>query len=122
MEANRADYYTLLRVPGIGPKSARRIVQARRMGQTEFSGSEKGRCCTETGGSILLRVRGVRLYPLKLHEDFILRSLLSAQSPEAEVDRQRRSHTASFLLFEREETAFMKYHKGGRCYAPFFLV
>jgi predicted DNA-binding helix-hairpin-helix protein len=30
VEINRADYYTLLRVPGIGVRSARRIVQARR--------------------------------------------------------------------------------------------
>lgn len=31
LEVNRADYLELLRVPGIGPRSARRIVRARRM-------------------------------------------------------------------------------------------
>lgn len=30
VEINRADYYTLLRVPGIGVRSAQRIVKARR--------------------------------------------------------------------------------------------
>lgn len=79
VEVNRADYYTLLRVPGIGPKSARRIVQARRMGQLDFPDLKKA-------GVVLKRAvyfitcQGRQMYPLKLHEDFILRNLLSAQS------------------------------------------
>lgn len=32
VEVTTADYHTLLRVPGIGVKSAKRIVQARRYG------------------------------------------------------------------------------------------
>ncbi len=36
IEINRADYDTLLRVPGIGTKSARRIINARRMGNLDF--------------------------------------------------------------------------------------
>ena len=41
VEINRADYYTLLRVPGIGVKSARRIVQARRTGRLDFADLKK---------------------------------------------------------------------------------
>ena len=37
----RADYYTLLRVPGIGVKSAKRIVSARRYGKLEISNLKK---------------------------------------------------------------------------------
>lgn len=37
VEITRADYQTLLRVPGIGTKSARRILQARRTGSISFS-------------------------------------------------------------------------------------
>ena len=37
VEINRADYHTLLRVPGIGAKSASRIVKARRMNKLDFS-------------------------------------------------------------------------------------
>ena len=36
VEIMRADYETLLRVPGIGVKSARRILTARRMGSLDF--------------------------------------------------------------------------------------
>ncbi len=37
VEVSTADYFSLLRVPGIGPKSARRIVTARRHGRLDFS-------------------------------------------------------------------------------------
>ena len=36
VEVNRADYYMLLRVPGIGQKSASRIIAARRIGSLDF--------------------------------------------------------------------------------------
>ena len=36
VEANTADYETLLRVPGLGQKSARKILQARRFGPLDF--------------------------------------------------------------------------------------
>lgn len=38
VEIMRADYYTLLRVPGLGVKSARRIMSARRYGVIDFDG------------------------------------------------------------------------------------
>ena len=38
VEANRADYEALLRVPGVGVVSARRILTARRVGPLTFSG------------------------------------------------------------------------------------
>jgi len=41
VEVNRADYPTLLRVPGIGVRSAQRIVQARRVGPLDFDGLKK---------------------------------------------------------------------------------
>lgn len=37
MEVNRADYYTLLRVPGMGVRSVRRIMAARRTAVLDFS-------------------------------------------------------------------------------------
>ena len=43
VEVNRADYHMLLRVPGIGNKSAARIVKARRSGTLDFSDLEN-RC------------------------------------------------------------------------------
>ncbi|NLK35952.1 MAG: putative DNA modification/repair radical SAM protein [Gracilibacteraceae bacterium] len=41
VEINKADYYTLLRVPGIGVKSAQRIVQGRKVSMLDFSDLKK---------------------------------------------------------------------------------
>lgn len=41
VEVNRASYEKLLRVPGIGVQSARRILQARRSGSLDFEGLKK---------------------------------------------------------------------------------
>ena len=41
VEVNRAPYETLLRVPGIGVKSARRIVTARRQGRLDYGALKK---------------------------------------------------------------------------------
>jgi len=41
IEVNTADYYELLRVPGIGPTSAERIVAARRTATLDFSNLKK---------------------------------------------------------------------------------
>ena len=85
VEINRADYYTLLRVPGVGPKSAQRIVRARRTGPLDFPDLKKA-------GVVLKRAvyfitcSGRQMYPLKIEEDFILRNLLgSAGSAPAET-------------------------------------
>ena len=76
VEVNLADYRTLLRVPGIGYKSAERIVRARRMGRLDFSDLKKM-------GVILKRAiyfitcNGKMMYPTKLDQDYILRNFLS---------------------------------------------
>ena len=76
VEVNRADYYTLLRVPGIGYKSASRIVKARRLGVLDFTDLQKM-------GVVLKRAlyfitcNGKMMYPTKLEQDYILRNLLS---------------------------------------------
>ena len=76
VEVTRADYYTLLRVPGIGYKSASRIVKARSLGRLEFKDLQKM-------GVVLKRAlyfitcNGKMMYPTKLEQDYILRNLLS---------------------------------------------
>ncbi|MDO5423946.1 MAG: putative DNA modification/repair radical SAM protein [Eubacteriales bacterium] len=78
IEVNRADYYTLLRVPGIGPKSARRIVNARRFGSLRFEDLRKM-------GVVLKRAlyfitcSGKMLYPVRLEEASIARNLMSVK-------------------------------------------
>ena len=76
VEVNRADYHTLLRVPGIGYKSASRIVKARRMGVLDFHDLKKM-------GVVLKRAlyfitcSGKMMYPTKIEQDYILQNLLS---------------------------------------------
>ncbi len=75
VEINRADYYTLLRVPGIGVRSARRIVQARRTARLDFADLKKL-------GVVLKRAvyfitcSGAYYYSLKFTEGMILQNLL----------------------------------------------
>lgn len=78
VEVNRADYMLLLRVPGIGYKSAGRIVKARRMGNLEFEDLKKM-------GVVLKRALyfitcgGKMMYPVRIEEDYITRKLLNTK-------------------------------------------
>lgn len=76
VEVNRADYKLLLRVPGIGYRSAERIVKARRHAALDFDDLKKI-------GVVLKRAlyfitcRGRMMYPTKIEEDYITRNLLN---------------------------------------------
>ena len=78
VEIMRADYQTLLRVPGIGYKSAQRIVRARRLGSLDYESLKKM-------GVVLKRAiyfitcKGKQMYPTKLEEDYILRNILDGK-------------------------------------------
>jgi len=78
VEINRADQKTLLRVPGIGTKSAQRIVWARRHGSLTFEDLKKV-------GVVLKRAlyfitcNGKMMYHTKLEEDFIANNLLEVK-------------------------------------------
>lgn len=75
VEVNKADYYTLLRVPGIGPISAKRIVAARKHNTLDFNDIKKM-------GVVLKRAlyfitcSGKMMYPTKLEENYITRQLV----------------------------------------------
>lgn len=98
VEITRADYQTLLRVPGIGTNSARRILQARRTGSISFSS-------LKTMGVVLKRAiyfitcHGKSAYPfMKIDEDYITRNLLA---DEPDVMKGYGSHvTYKQLTFE----------------------
>lgn len=74
VEINKAPLETLLRVPGIGVKSAQRIVAARRNTNLTFADLKKI-------GVVLKRAlffvtcSGRMMYPVKLDEDYIVRNL-----------------------------------------------
>lgn len=85
VEVTTADYHTLLRVPGIGVKSAKRIVQARRYGSLSFEGLKKM-------GVVLKRAvyfitcSGRMYYPVRLEEDAIVRNLLAGEKQDARME------------------------------------
>ena len=76
VEINRADYQMLLRIPGIGVKSAQRIVRARKNGALRFEDLKKI-------GVVLKRALyfitcgGRMMYNTKVEEDYITRNLLN---------------------------------------------
>lgn len=80
VEINRADYYTLLRVPGIGTKSAKRIIAARRHGKLDFDDIKKM-------GVVLKRAlyfitcNGRMMYHTPIEEGYITRQLIYSEKP-----------------------------------------
>lgn len=75
VEVQTADYHTLLRIPGVGVKSAKRIMAARRLGSLDYQALKKF-------GVVLKRAMyfitcgGKTMVPLRMNEGFILTNLL----------------------------------------------
>lgn len=78
VEVNRAEYDMLLRVPGIGVKSALRIVKARRMGMIQFSDLKKMGVVLKRA-LYFLTCNGKMMYRTKMEEDYIMRNLLNTK-------------------------------------------
>lgn len=80
VEINKADYYTLLRVPGIGTKSAKRILAARKHTRLDFSDIKRM-------GVVLKRAlyfitcKGRMMYPTRIEEGYITRHLIYNEKP-----------------------------------------
>ncbi|MBS6194641.1 MAG: putative DNA modification/repair radical SAM protein [Clostridiales bacterium] len=78
VEVNTADYHTLLRVPGIGVTSAKKIVGARKFGSLSFEDLRKMRVVLKRA-LYFITCGGRMMYRTKLEEDYILRNLLSSE-------------------------------------------
>jgi putative DNA modification/repair radical SAM protein len=107
VEVNRADYESLLRVPGLGVKSAKRILYARRAHSLDFDALKKI-------GVVLKRARyfitcGGRYYSgAKVSEEEIRRGISTLQrQPERKAERSRQlSLFAGALSLPGVEDAF----------------
>ena len=75
VEINRADYEMLLRVPGIGVKSAQRIMRARRSAKLDF-GQLKRIGVVLKRAHYFITCNGKMLYHTKIEEDYITRRIL----------------------------------------------
>ena len=93
VEINRAPYEVLLRVPGIGPRSAKRILTARRMAPLSFDGLKKIGVVLKRAQYFIL-CNGRTAANLVLSQDTVIRSLLSTQGVE---------HMNSYMQMQPEQ-------------------
>ena len=97
VEINQADIAVLLRVPGIGVKSARRIVQARRLGVIDFGDLKKM-------GVVLKRAlyfitcKGKMMYDTKLEESYIVNHLIYNEPPHKAVGQAEANYSQMSLF------------------------
>ena len=87
VEVNRADYEALLRVPGVGVKSARRILAARRVGPLTFEGLKRLGVVLKRA-QYFLTCSGRPMAGLKVREDGLLRHLAALDAPREPVAEQ----------------------------------
>ncbi len=80
VEVNRASLEELLRVPGIGPKSARRIVSVRRCGSLDFEGLKRLGVVLKRA-QYFITCRGKMLSGLRVSPDGVLRHLVAQERP-----------------------------------------
>lgn len=101
VEINRADYETLLRVPGIGVKSAGRIIGARKSAVLGFEDLKKI-------GVVLKRAlyfitcSGRMMYRTKLEEDYIVRNMID-EKERLPFSRDGMTYRQLSLFDEKQE-------------------
>ncbi len=110
VEINRADYQTILRVPGIGVKSAQRIVRARKNGNLSFEDLKKIGV-TLKRALYFITCNGRMMYPTKLEEDYITRNLISNKE-KLPFDRDGMTYR-QLSLFDDSQELMWKQAVGG---------
>lgn len=75
VEVQTADYHTLLRIPGVGVKSARRILTARKMGSLDYNALKKFGVVLKRA-MYFITCNGKMMMPVRLNREFILANLL----------------------------------------------
>ncbi len=86
VEINQADYYTLVRAPGIGTKSARKILEARRYGTLDFEDLKKMGVSLKRA-AYFITCKGRMMFPVKMDEQTVTKSILEAQGRAAPVQQ-----------------------------------
>lgn len=81
IEVNQAGYGELLRVPGIGTKSAGRIIRARRHGSLTFEHLKKMRVVLKRA-MYFITCGGKMMYHIPIEENFITRQLTYSSEKE----------------------------------------
>lgn len=99
IEVQTASYDMILRVPGIGPRSAKRIMSARRYGRIDFDNLKKM-------GVVLKRAHyfitcgGKMMYRIPIEEQYITRQLVSTNEKENWQIKHQNSDSRQMSLFD----------------------
>ena len=99
IEVNTAPYELLLRVPGIGVKSAKRILAARRSGQLDFAALKRLGVVLKRARFFLL-CQGKLMEGVKATPEGVLRGLISQK--DLELARLPQDAPEQLSLFERQ--------------------
>lgn len=105
IEVATADYATLLRIPGVGVKSARRILAARRHGTIDFSSLKKFGVVLKRAG-YFITCCGKMYVPLRIDEDYLTRQLVS-------IDRKKCAQLTDAAHSYRQLSLFDDFHLAG---------
>lgn len=98
VEMNRAAYETLLRIPGIGPRSAARIVKARRYGSVDFPHLKKMGVVLKRA-HYFITCQGKMMYQTPVEEHYITRQLTTLNQGE-NWELQHQSSFRQMSLFD----------------------
>lgn len=98
VEVNRADYYTLLRVPGMGVKSAQRIVAARKSAVLGFADLKKLGVVLKRA-MYFITCSGRMVESVKIDEDYITSHLVGVENRKV-WDIENRNSYRQLSLFD----------------------
>ncbi len=100
VEINTADYGMILRVPGIGPKSALRIIQARRHGKLDFPHLKKMGVVLKRA-HYFISCNGRMMYATPIEERYIARQLIGVNEKENwQIRHSKKGGFRQLSLFE----------------------
>lgn len=103
IEINKADYYSLLRIPGIGPVSAKRIVSARKHNVLGFDDIRKMGVVLKRAVYFITCNGKMMYYNMKMNEDYITRQLLGNNNPRRTFVEENNISYRQLSLFDDEQ-------------------
>lgn len=113
VEVQKANYHTLLRIPGVGVKSARRIIAARRLGKLDYASLKKFGVVLKRA-MYFITCNGKTMVPIRMNERFILTNLLGLRErlPASVTGEDRYEQMSLLDIIPQKETEFGFTKKG----------
>lgn len=113
VEVQKANYHTLLRIPGVGVKSARRIIAARRLGKLDYASLKKFGVVLKRA-MYFITCNGKTMVPIRMNERFILTNLLGLRErlPASVTGEDRYEQMSLLDIIPQKETEFGFAKKG----------